>query len=577
MPKDNSKIDIKKTNWQDNVLKPALNRFGVDKSPNKFYTPEDLGNFDFLEKVGFPGEYPFTAGEYPTNLPNLMAMGMASKALVRAGQYSGYGTPEDTRDYYNYIRDSLGRKGGPNVAFDLPTQCGYDSDDPKSMGEVGKVGMALDTFHDFETLYEAFQGDFDIDKIASNWTVNGTTNIIIAMYVALAEKRKIPIAKLKGTPQNDILKEILARGTYLFPPRPSMRMTRDTITYCTEHMPLMNTISICGFHIRSAGATGPQAIAFTLSNAIAYVQLGIDAGLDVDNFIRRFTFLLGTCSSMEFFNEIALSRAKRRIWARIVKERFGAKIPRSWLLRGAGGGGTGTVCTTTQRPLNNIIRGTVGGIMSALSGGTPNGGVPYDEPLGLGHSLEAQQLSMDAGRILQFESKLGEVLDPLAGSYFIEHLTDKVEKEILDIINIIDKMGGAVAAIENNYMQLEISKSGYQDQKDIEAGKKVIVGVNKFTSDHELEVGTSRLVDHPYDPAKRDSAEQKQCQKLLEVKQNRDNSQVQATLKRLKEEAKNEAANLIPPLIESVKVYATLGEMCGVLREVFGEHKSYVL
>ena len=576
--KDNvEEIQQRRKEWEEGTLRQALERFGAAESPNRFYTPADLGDFDFLEQVGFPGEYPFTAGEYATNLPERRIRGGVSTLMVRAQMYSGYGSAEDTRDYYNYVREALGRRGGPNIAFDLPTQCGYDSDDPRSRGEVGKVGVAVDTLRDFETIYEAFVGENDLDKIASNWTINGATNIILAMYIALAEKRGITIDKLRGTPQNDILKEFAGRGTQIFPPRPSMRMTRDTITYCTEHIPLMNTISICGFHIRGAGATGLQAVAFTLSDAIAYVQLGVDAGLDVDTFVPRFTFLGGTCCSMDFFGEIALARAMRRVWARIMKERFHAKNPRSWILRGGGGALTGTVCTTAQRPLNNVARGVLGGVMAALSGGAPMGGVPYDEPLGLGHSREAHQLSLDAGRIMQFEAKLGEVLDPLAGSYYVESLTDEAETGIWEIINKIDAMGGAVAAIESGYMQREIARSAHQFQKEIETGKRVIVGVNRFTGENELEVTTSRLLDHLYDPVKRAEAEEKQLKSLAQGKRERDNAQVQATTKRLKEEVRDENADLVPPILEAVKAYASVGEICGVLREVFGEAQAFTL
>ncbi len=567
-------IERRRKEWEEGVLKRTLEKFGMKVSPNRVYTPADVKDFDFLEKVGFPGEYPFTTSEYPSNLPALRIRGGVSAVLVRAARYSGYGAPEDTRDYYNHMREALGRRGGPNIAFDLPTQCGYDSDDLVARGEVGKVGVTVDTLRDFEVIYEAFVGDNDLDKIASNWTINAPCNIILAMYLALAEKRGIPIDRLRGTPQNDILKEFVARGTYIFPARPSMRMIRDTITYCTEHMPLMNSISICGYHMREAGAIPIQMVAFTLCNAMAYVQLGVDAGLDVDTFMRRFTFLVWS-TGMDFFKEIARARAARRIWAKIMRERFGAEDPRSWMLRGAGGVGVPTHTLTLQRPLNNVTRNVIIGIGNALSGGVPTGGVPYDEPLGLGHSLEAEQLSIDAGRILQFEAKLGDVIDPLAGSYYVEHLTDRAEEEIWDIIQRIDAMGGAVAAIESGYMQREIARGAYEYQRQVEMGERVIVGVNRFTGEQELEVLTHRLVEHPYDPKKRAEAEERQLKNLAQVKGARDNGQVQATLKRLKEEAGDEKANLIPPILEAVKAYASVGEMCNVLREVFGEYQAY--
>ena len=417
-------------------------------------------------------------------------------------------------------------------------------------------------------------GNNDLDRIASNFTINAPCNIILAMYIALAEKREIPPAKLRGTPQNDILKEFVARGTYIFPPRPSMRMIRDTITYCTEHLPLMNTISICGYHMREAGATGPQVLAYTFSNAIAYVQLAIDAGLDVDVFLPRFTFL-NFGGSMELFKEIAVNRAGRRMWAKIVRERFGSKNPRCWILRQVAAGGSGEATKTVQRPLNNFTRAVLGGVASALSGGVPFTGFPYDEPLGLGHSLEGWQLNIDAMRIMTLEAKLCEVTDPLAGSYYVESLTDQVEEEAWREIEKIDAMGGAAAAIEKGYMQREITKSAYQFQRALETGERVIVGVNQFTGEQELEVLPSRLVEHPYDPQKRAAAEEKQIAKLAGVKRERDNESVQACLNRLDEAARDEEVNLIPPILEAVKAYATLGEMCHVLRGVFGEYQAY--
>lgn len=566
-------IEGRRRQWEERVLKPSLERFGAEESPQKFYTPLDIKDHDFLEKVGFPGEYPFAADVYATSMPAVSVLGIAPTELVRAGMYSGYGTAEDTRDYYNYMR-GRGRPGGPNIAFDLPTQCGYDSDDRMARGEVGRVGVAVDTLRDMEVIYEAFVGDGDLDRIASNFTINAPCNIILAMYFALAEKRGIPLDRLRGTPQNDILKEYIARGTYIFPPKPSMRLIRDTITFCTERVPLMNTVSICGYHMREAGATGPQVLAFTFSNAIAYVQLGIDAGLDVNTFIPRLTFL-SFGGSMEFFKEVALQRAARRMWARIMRDRFGSENPRCWILRQAAAAGTGEVNKTVQRPLNNFIRAVIGGVASSLSGGGPFTGFPYDEPLGLGHSLEGWQLNIDAMRILLHEAKLCEVSDPLAGSYYVESLTDQIEEEAWREMERIDAIGGAIAAIEKGYMQQEIAKSAYRFQREVESRERVIVGVNRFIGEHELEVATTRLVEHPYDPVKRAEAEEKQIANLTKVKRERDNEKVKACLKRLEEAARDESLNTIPPILEAVKAYATLGEMCRVLRDVFGEYRAY--
>ncbi|MDI6776329.1 MAG: methylmalonyl-CoA mutase family protein [Syntrophales bacterium] len=573
-------IEKRKKEWEEKTIKASMKRFGIGENPNKFYSPEDVKDFDFLEKVGFPGEYPFTAGTYPTQIPGagpVIGGGFLESGggLTRAGRYSGYGTAEDTRDYYCKMQ-GLGREGGPNIAFDLPTQCGYDSDHPMARGEVGRTGVAIDTLRDFEVLYEAFTDDRDLDRIASDWTINAPANIIIAMYAVLAKKRGIPLDKLKGTPQNDILKEFAARGTYIFPPAPSMRMVRDTITFCTRHMPSMNVISICSGHIQEAGATHPQRLAFYFANAIAYVQLGIDAGLNVDDFLPRFTFL-GFGGSMELLREVALWRAGRRMWARIVRDKFKAKDIRSYRMRMPGVGMSGYSSMTKQRPLNNLVRATFAGIAAALAGYPPSCEPPYDEALGLGWSLEAMQLSLDAARIIQYEGKLTEALDPLAGSYYIEAMTNQLEEEAWDILNKIEAMGGAVAAIEKGFVQKELARSAHQHQKEIETRQKIVVGVNAFLGENELEVTTNRLVPHPYDPERRTEAEEKQIAALTMVKRERDNEKVKATLKRLEEAAHDEKVNLICPIMEAVEAYATLGEICDVLRGVFGEYTEVSL
>ena len=568
-------IENAKRAWEEQILQPSLSRAGYQDNPNKFYSPLDLRDFDFLKNIGFPGQYPFTAGKYPSSLAGGILSAFKYEVpgeVMRAARYSGYGAPEDTRDYHK----SIGDKGfplGPNIAFDLPTQCGYDSDSPMAKGEVGRVGVAVDSLRDFEVIYEAFTGGRDIDKVSSNFTMNAPCNIILAMYICLAEKRGISSDKLRGTPQNDILKEFASRGTYVFPIKPSMRMIRDTVVYGSEHMPLLNTISICGYHMREAGATNAQTLAFTFSNAIAYVQLGIDAGLDVDKFVRRYTFLTFG-GGMELFKEVATIRAARRMWAKIMRERFGAKDPRNWIYRDIGAP-IAAAATTAQRPINNLTRSVITGISSAITGGIPAAYPPYDEPLGLGWSDEASQLSEDAARILYHEAKLCEVADPLAGSYYVESLTDQIEEEAWGIIEEIDTMGGAPTALENGYIQREIAKSAYQFQRDVETGQRVIIGVNKFIGEKELEVATTRLVAHPYDPQKRARAEELQIKNLAEVKKNRDNEAVQASLKRLKDAAQDESTNLFPPLIECTGLYTTLGEMCDVLREVFGEYQGY--
>ena len=575
---DIEKIKKKRQEWENGTLKKQLDRFGITESENEFYTPADVEGFDFMEKVGFPGEYPFTAGVYPCQVPGSGPVTGGyhiggGGGLVRAGRYLGYGTAEDTRDYYEseIVR---GRTGGPNIAFDLPTQVGLDSDDPMAEGEVGKAGVAFDTLADFETVYEPFQDKNNLDSIASNWTINAPVNVILAAYVALAEKRGISASKLRGTLQNDIIKEYVARGTYIYPPKQSLRVTRDTFVYCNEYAPLLNPISISGYHMREAGATRVQALAFTLANASAYVQCGIDGGLDVDSFVNRFTF--NTLSgSMEILPEICTRRASRRMWAKIMRDTFKSKNPRNWILREAGGFLTGAWTSTSQRPLNNLTRAVIGGVAGALAGYIPSAEPPYDEPLGLGWSIEAQQLSEDAAKILYWESKLSKVTDPLAGSYYIEAMTDKIEAEAWALIHQIEEMGGSQGAIENGFMQRAVAQSAYEYQKKLETGEEIVVGVNAFTDEQELEVLPNRLIPYPYDATKRAEAEKKQLARLAKVKEERDNEKVRSLLAKLEETAADEKANIMPLTIEAVKAYATIGEITGTLKKVFGEYSGY--
>ena len=491
--------------------------------------------------------------------------------LKRSGQYSGYGTPEDTRDYYKEMA-KLSWTGGPNLAFDLPTQCGYDSDNEMVEGEVGKVGVAVDTLRDLEVICEAFTGENDLDKVATNMTINAPANILIAMYVALAEKRGIPMAKLKGTPQNDTLKEFVSRGTYIFPPRPSMRMFRDSAVFITKNLPGLNITSFTGYHIREGGATREQELAFNMAIGIAYLQEGVNAGLDIDAFAPKFTG--GPGGSMEFFKEIALHRAVRRMWAKILKERFGAKKEDSMRFRCPMTASIGCSSTTKQRALNNLTRSVVGAIAGVLSGGPPVAFPPYDEPLGLGWSLEARQLAEDATRILMYETGMCDVMDPLAGSYYVESLTNEIEEAGWNGIEKIEEMGGAVAAIESGYMQRETARSAAERQARIERREDLIVGVNCFTEEYELDVTTSKIIEHPYSEEKRYQAEKLQKANLAEVKRTRNNREVIRLLSELEGAAKKEEENLFPLFIELAKEYATVQEQCDVLRDVFGEWQT---
>ena len=568
------KVARAKEEWQEKIVDQRLKKFNLADSPTRFYTPSDLTDFDFLERVGFPGQYPFTAGNDPA--PRWLATAEAAvKAGHRyewgssgAGKYAGFGTPEDYRDYL-FRMHGMGRKGGPNFAFDLPTQCGYDSDSSWADGEVGRVGVALDSFRDFEVVYEAYTGDLEIDKVPSNYTINAPAAVIIAMYAALAEKRGIPLDRLRGTPQNDILKEFVGRGTYIYPPRPSMRLFRDTLVFCTRNMPRFNITSIGGYHMREAGVTREQDLAFSMAIGAAYLQTGIDAGLDIDDFACNFTFnAFG--GSMEIYKEIALQRAARRMWATMLKERFGARNPRSMMVRQIATAHIGYSSTSLQRPLNNLSRSVVGAMAAGMSGGVPLATPPYDEPLGLGHSLEAQQLAHDTTRILIHEAKVCDVADPWAGSYFMESLTDELEAAARLEMDKIENMGGAVAAVENGYMHQAAAKSAYEKQKSFDEQRDFMVGVNCFTGPHEIEVTTNRSVAEVYDPELMATAEERKRADLAQLKKERNNREVSRTLKALESQAKKEEENLMPCFIECVKSYATLQEMCDVLRGIYG-------
>ncbi|MBI4332269.1 MAG: methylmalonyl-CoA mutase [Chloroflexi bacterium] len=568
-------IQKRRTEWEGTV-KESLKRFKTDKSPNRFYTPLDIPDFDFLETVGFPGEYPFTAGTYPSLVPGTGPVKgggpFAVAGLARAGRYSGYGMAEDTRDYY---RRMIGRgwRVGPNLAFDLPTQIGYDPDHPMARGEVGKTGVAVSSLKDFETIFEPFTGDLAMDRVATAMNINAPAIVLISMFVAVAQQKGVPLDRLRCTPQNDILKEYTGRGTYIFPPKPSLRLTRDIFVYARKNLPQMNLMGVSA-HFREGGCDTVRAAGFQFSNALAYVQVARDGGLDIDDFLPSVTFQTGGCHSMEILKAVAEIRACRRVWAKLARERLGARSPRSWMLRSVPGR-LEPALTTRQRPLNNLIRATLGGVAIALGGDVPTVNPGFDEALGLGVSLEAQQLSEDGARILFHEARLCDVQDPFAGSYYMEALTGRIEAEIFETIAKVDSVGGAVAAIETGFMQRAIAQDAYRTQKQIETGEKIVVGVNSFLGPDELEVNVHRQVAHPYDPKRREEAEEKQVDKVRKLRQERDNARVMVTLKQLREQAGDEKVNLFPAVLESVKAYATIGEICGVLRDVFGEYQEY--
>jgi len=511
---------------------------------NRLYTSNDIEDFDYLRDLGFPGEYPLTRGVYPT---------MYRGRLWTMRQYAGFGTAEQTNQRFKYLLRQ-GQKG-LSVAFDFPTQVGYDCDHLMAMGEVGKVGVSICTLRDMETVFDRIP----LDKITTSMTINAPANILLAMYSAVGQKQGVLEAKLGGTVQNDILKEYVARGMYIFPPRQSMRLVTDTFQYCSQHMPEWNTISISGYHIREAGATAVQEVAFTFANAIAYVQAAIDKGLDTDRFAGRLSFFFAAHDN--FFEEIAKFRAARRLWAKIMRERFKAKNLNSWMLRFHTQ--TSGVALTAQQPYNNIVRVALQALMAVLGGTQSLHTNSFDEAYAL-PSEQAVTIALRTQQIIACETGVVDTVDPVAGSYYVEYLTNEIEEEALKYIEEIDRLGGAVAAIEKGYMQREITESAYRYQKEVEAKKRLVVGVNEFASEEEVPMKL-----HQINPA----IEKNLVERLGQVKRERNTANVEEALSKLHVAAGRENENLIPYVLDAVKEYVTLGEICGTLREVFGEYK----
>lgn len=511
----------------------------------RLYTPLDIEDFDYEEKLGFPGQYPFTRGVQPT---------MYRGRLWTMRAYAGFATAEETNARYKYLLEA--GQTGLSVAMDLPTQIGLDSDHELSHGEVGKVGVAIDSLADMEALFDGIP----LDKVSTSMTINGPAAVLLAMYVAVAEKQGVKPEALKGTIQNDILKEYIARGTYIFPPRPSMRLITDTFEYCSKNIPKWNTISVGAYHIREAGASEVQEIAFAFANAMAYIDAAIKAGQKVDDFAPGISWIF--TAGLDFFGEVAKFRAARRLWARIMKERYGASVPKAQMLR-VHVHTAGSVLTA-QQPLNNVVRITWQALSAVLGGIQSMACCAYDEAIAL-PTEESATLALRTQQLLAYESGVTDTIDPLAGSYYIETLTDKIEKEAYDYIDKIDRMGGAVAAIEQGYMQQEMAAHAYEYQHEVELGKRTVIGVNKFNDSKKLaeqDVLTADL-----------SVGERQIARLEKMKAARDNDAVKAALEKLREAAKG-TENLMPYLIDAVKTYATLGEICGVLREEFGEYKQ---
>ncbi|UFJ42881.1 methylmalonyl-CoA mutase family protein [Brevibacillus humidisoli] len=514
-----------------------------DIEVDRLYLPDQIDDA-YMEKLGFPGEYPYTRGVQPT---------MYRGRLWTMRQYAGFGTAEETNKRFRYLLEQ--GQTGLSVAFDLPTQIGYDSDDPMAAGEVGKVGVAIDSLEDMETLLNGIP----LDKVSTSMTINAPASVLLAMYIAVAEKQGIPSTKLSGTIQNDILKEYIARGTYIFPPKPSMRLITDIFAYCAEHVPKWNTISISGYHIREAGATAVQEVAFTLADGIAYVEAALQAGLDIDQFAPQLSFFFN--GHNDFLEEIAKFRAARRMWARLMRERYGAKNPKSWQFRVHTQTGGSTL--TAQQPDNNIVRVTIQALAAVLGGTQSLHTNSRDEALAL-PTEESARIALRTQQIIAYESGVTDTVDPLAGSYYIEYLTDQIELRSLEYMEKIEQMGGAVAAVEAGYMQREIHKQAYETQRRIEAGEELVVGMNCFQIADEAQPELLRV-----DP----TLGRRQKEKLDALRTRRDNSAAEQTLARLRRGAAG-AENLMPLILDCVRQYATIGEICGVLREVFGEYRA---
>ena len=514
---------------------------------NRVYTPLDMAEFDYLKQLGLPGQYPYTRAVQPTAYRG---------RFWTMRQYAGFATAEETNERYHFLLKS--GQTGLSVAFDLPTQIGYDSDHALAQGEVGKVGVCIDSLWDMERL---FQG-IPLDQVSTSMTINSPCAVIMAMYLAVAEKQGVPFNKLRGTVQNDILKEYPARGTYIFAPRPSMRLITDIFAYCTAEVPQWNTISISGYHIREAGSTAVQEVAFTLANGIAYVEAAIKAGMKVDEFGPRLSFFFNAHS--DFLEEVAKYRAARRLWAKIMKERFNAQDPRSLMLRFHTQ--TAGCSLTAQQPLNNIMR-VAFQAMSAVLGGTQSLHTnSFDEALALPSEL-AVQVALRTQQVVAYETNVCDTIDPLAGSYYLENLTDAVEARAQEYIDQIDRMGGAVAAIEKGFIQKEIAASAYKFQREIEKSERIIVGLNRFQTHEEKQTGLLKV-----DP----EVGAKQIARLKELKNTRDNAAVQQALAELKTAAQGTDA-LMPPILKAVRNLATLGEVCDTLRGVFGEYEAPAL
>ncbi|MCC7353829.1 MAG: methylmalonyl-CoA mutase family protein [Anaerolineae bacterium] len=550
---DSQNLDTRRSEWEATTLRKTL-----QKSPERrddfqtlsglpverLYTPADLADGDYMDALGVPGQFPFTRGIQPT---------MYRGRFWTMRQYAGYATAAESNRRYRYLLEQ--GQTGLSVAFDLPTQIGYDADHSLAEGEVGKVGVSICSLADMEMLLDKIP----LDKVSVSMTINAPAAILLAMVIAVAKKQGVEPAKLRGTVQNDILKEYIARGTYIFPPAPSMRLITDLFRYCKDHVPHWNTISISGYHIREAGSTAVQEVAFTFANAIAYVQAALDAGLDVDEFAGQISFFFNAHNHL--LEEVAKYRAARRLWARLMHGRFGARDPRSWQLRFHTQTAGSTL--TARQPENNVVRVTLQALAAVLGGTQSLHTNSRDEALAL-PTEDAVQIALRTQQIIAYESGVADTIDPLAGSYFVEHLTDEIERGAQTYLEKIEALGGALRAIERGYIQQEIQDAAYRAQRAIEAGEQVVVGVNQFAGSEEPPVGILRVDE---------TVQAEQVARVCRIRQSRNQERAAALLARLEEAARAPDAPLLPLFVECVENYVTLGEMCGALRRVFGEYR----
>ncbi len=541
-------------NWNDNTLKPVLDKNGERQDAftttsgipvERIYGPSGEQGGEYPDNLGMPGEYPYTRGVQPT---------MYRGRLWTMRQYAGFGDAEQSNERYRYLLEQ--GTTGLSVAFDLPTQMGRDSDHDLASGEVGKVGVAIDSLEDMEVL----MNNIPLDKVTTSMTINATASILLAFYLVCAEKQGVPWDKVGGTIQNDVLKEYIARGTYIYPPSASMRIITNIFEFCTEQVPRWNTISISGYHIREAGSTAVQEVAFTLANAISYVEAAVTAGLDVDKFAGRLSFFFNVHNN--FFEEVAKFRAARRMWAKIMKERFKAKNSRSLMLRFHSQ--TAGSSLTAQQPINNVARTAIQALASVCGGTQSLHTNSFDEALGL-PTEAAVRTALRTQQVIAHESGVADTIDPMAGSYYVESLTDEIERRAFEYIENIDKLGGSVTAIEHGFQQQEIQQAAYTFQKAVEDGSSIVVGVNKFESEAE-DTDLLRIDGE---------LERRQCAKLADLRSRRDNDAVKKALAVISETAKGDG-NLMPPIVDAVRVYATLGEISDAMRDVYGQFQPPV-